>query len=56
MPAKIDKRSCTADEEAATAMTCLSHFRGGIQACRLAVKGVRAGPVRAWCQETSLSG
>lgn len=47
--AQIHKRCCTADEEAATAMTCLFDFRGPfmVHGCRLAVKGVRPGPVRA---------
>ena len=42
--AKIHKRSCTADKEAATAMTSLFHFRGATHGYRLPVKGVRPGP------------
>lgn len=42
--AKIHRRSCTADKEAATAMTSLFHFRGATHGYRLPVKGVRPGP------------
>ena len=45
MLAEIHKRSCAADGEAATAMTCLVSLSGGsTHCCRLPVKGARLGP------------
>ncbi len=47
MPIKIHGRSCTADEGAATAMTCLFHLGGATHGSRLPTflrRGVGPGP------------
>ena len=56
MLAQIQERSSTADEEAATAMTCLFHFWGPHILLLPAREGWTPWMVRAYCQQTTISG